>query len=145
MSRSIPTPHQRDKSIEELEIFELLAKAIPRGESDNIGRLCGCSGQTVRSWRNDPDTDENRAADSNGRRSPLDYLLQFLDAVDARHPEGADMIVDRIIYEHAARHSIRGKKAKMRMWQALRRANELARELAAVTDLDGDIDGQTPT
>lgn len=142
---SFPKPHHLEKPIEELEIFELLAIAIPRGESDNIGKLCGCSGQTVRSWRNDPDTDENRAADANGRRSPLAYLLQFLDALDARHPEGADMIVDRIIYEHAARHSIRGRKAKLRLWQRLRKAHELARELAAITDLDGEIDGQTPT
>lgn len=133
---SFPKPHQ----IEELAIFELLAKAIPRGESDNIGRLCGCTGQTVRNWRNDPDTDENRGADPHGRRSPLDYLLQFLDAVNARCPEGADMIMERIEYEYAAMKSIHGAKNKLRTWEALRRANALARELQAVTDLDGNDD-----
>ena len=138
---SFPKPHRQEKPIEELEIFELLAKAIPRGESDNIGRLCGCSGQTVRSWRNDPDTDENRGADPHGRRSPLDYVLQFIDAVDARHPEGADMIVDRIVYEHAVRQSIRGNKQKLRTWEAVRRANALAREIVAATELDGNDDG----
>src|SRR5262245_17995327 len=136
---SIPKPHRIP--IEDMEIFELLQEAIPRGESDYIGRLCGCGGQTVRNWRNDPDTEENHSAEAHGRRSPLDHFLQFLDAVNARHPEGADMIMERIEYEYAAMKSIHGRKNKLSIWQAVKRANALARELLAVTDLDGDEDG----
>src|SRR5262245_61765189 len=113
------------EALEALEIWQLLAKAIPRGESDRIGWMLGVSGQTVRSWRNDPDTDEARPNDAHGRRSPFDDFLQFLTAVHARSPKGAAMIVDRVKYEFAVMQHIHGNQQPLTVRQAASKVREL--------------------
>jgi hypothetical protein len=119
---------------EEMKTWELLYRAIPRGESDEIAKLIGQSGQTVRSWRNDPDTDEKRAEDAHGRRSPLDQFLQFLLAVHARSPEGARMICDYVNSEFAAMEAIHGHDKMLAAMQAADEARELAQKIIDLTD-----------
>ena len=117
-----------------METWELLAKAIPRGEADRIGGMIGLSGQTVRSWRNDPNTDESKEGDPNGRRSPLDHFLQFLVAVHARSPEGAQLIVDYINAELAQMQAIHGREEVLLARQAANEARSLAQKIIAITD-----------
>ncbi len=102
---SIPTqkPH---KAIELMETWEILHDAIERGESDNIAAILRrrgvkCTGQAVRSWRNDPDVDEMpvQSNDPIGRSNPLDYIINVLNAVGARCPEGIPMIMKRLNHE----------------------------------------------
>lgn len=124
-----------DKNLtQDMKPFELLYQAIPRGESDEIGRLIGLSGQTVRSWRNDPETDDQRPEDPHGRRSPLDLILQFLVAVHARSPKGARMIRDFINNEFAQMEAIHGHDQMLAAVQAAGEARELAQRIIELTD-----------
>jgi hypothetical protein len=136
---SIPTPHLNEKSLEELEIFELLAKVIGRGEAARLARLYGCSEQTVRKWRNDPEADDDKEADPHGRRSPVELFLRFMDALNAISPARASTVWRRVEYEFADMQRIQGNDAMMKRWQAMKKANDLAREIVAVTN--GDDDG----
>jgi transposase-like protein len=139
MSSIARPPHQ--KTLEELEIFELIAKVIQSPKDvARIAKLYGCSEQTVRKWRNDPAADDDNKADPHGRRSPVDNLLQFLDALNAIDPARVEMVWDRLEYEIADMQGIQGNAAKMRIWKKLKEANQLARQLAAVTDVNGSND-----
>lgn len=132
---SFPNPH--DRTIEEIEIFELIAKVIPLHEADTlrrIAKLYGCSEQLVRKWRIDPAAEDDQKGDPHGRRSPVDNLMQFLDALNAVDPARVEIVWSRLEYEVAKMRKIQGDDARMRKWEALKRANSLARELVAVTD-----------
>lgn len=138
---SIPTTSQ--KTIEEMETWELCQEVIPRGESDNIAALLrrrgvDCSGQTVRKWRNDPDTDENNSAVPHGRRNPIDDILDFLNAVGARTPGGAAMIAKRIEYEAAKIEADNDREEMLKERQAIREARKKAREFLSITEQFGD-------
>lgn len=132
---NIPQPHH----IEEPETWDLLAEAIPRGESDNIAALLrrkglDCSGRAVRSWRNDPDVEGKGPVDPNGRRNPLDHFLLFLAAVHARSAEGAEMIVERVNSELARMSAIHERNELLRDRQVAQEARKLALQIIALTD-----------
>jgi hypothetical protein len=129
----MPDPHS-DEQIKELEIFELLALAIPRGKAKLIGPMIGVSEQTVRMWRNDPNGDENREVDPNGRRSPLDHILQFLAALYAQDPNGARLVKRRIDLEFAEMEAIHGHDELLEALEVAGRARSLAQEIIALTD-----------
>lgn len=144
---SIPKPHQEEKPIEEMESWEVVHDAIQRGESDNVAtflrkRGVKCSGQAVRSWRNDPDVvddddDDQKVIDPHGRRNPLDYFLLFLSAVGARSAEGAELILKKVNAEGAAIQADHGRKTLLQTQQANKKMVELAREIIAIADIDG--------
>lgn len=140
---SIPKPHLIEKPLEELEIFELIAKVIPHRETSTIARIAklyGCSEQLVRKWRNDPSADAMIETDPHGRRSPVDNLLQFLDALNAISPARADLVWARLEYEYADMRRLQGDDTKMRKWRALKKINELSREITAISELNGECD-----
>jgi len=116
-----------------MENFEVLEKAIPRGEAERIAKLMLYSADTVRRWRREPEASDD---DSSGRRSPLDELMLLFDALNARHPEGIDVIEDFIVSEAAERRRIRGQnpisnaQAEKELRAAARRCNEAADLLA---------------
>lgn len=89
-----------------MQTWEVLEKAIPRGEAERIAKLMRCSVDTVRKWRREPESDDNTA---NGRFNPLDDLMLLLDVLGARHPEGVDEIVDYINSERADSRRVRGE------------------------------------
>lgn len=136
---SFPKPHHEETQIAEMETWELLADAIPRGESDKVAELLrqhgvDCSGRTVRSWRNDPDVEGAKPVDANGRRNPLDHFLLFLDAVHARSAEGAEMIIKRVNYELARLNAIHEREELLRDRQIALEARKLALRIVALTD-----------
>lgn len=140
---SISTPHPEEKRLEDLEIFELITKVIPHNETSTlrrIAKLYGCSEQTIRKWRNDPGADDDEEGDPHGRRSPVDNLLQFLDALNAVDSARVEIVWSRLEYEVAKMRQLQGKGAMMAKRDRLKKANSLARELLAVTDLDGEKD-----
>lgn len=140
MSSISTRPHR--KSLEELEIFELIAEVIQSSKDvARIAKLYGCSEQTVRKWRCDPAADDDNKADPHGRRSPVDNLLQFMDALNAIDPARVERVWDRLEYEIATMQGVQGNNARMRLWQKIKEAHQLARQMAAVTDIDGDEDG----
>jgi hypothetical protein len=134
------TPHE----IEAMEIFELIAKVIPHRETDTLRRvalLYGCSEQTVRKWRVDPAAYDDEPGDPHGRRSPVHNYLQFMDALNAIDPARAEQVQQRVDYELAKGQSIQGKNSHMRKWEAVKKANQLAREIVAATDMGDNNDG----
>lgn len=138
---SIPTPHL--KSIEIMETWEILHEAIPRGESEEIAKILKrrgvtCSAAIVRSWRNDPDVDEDSEKDPHGRRNPLDEFLDFLAAVGARSGEGAEMIRKKVNHEAAKIQADKGREEILKEREAVRRAREKAKEFLAETEHIGD-------
>jgi hypothetical protein len=141
---SIAKPHLEEAPIEELEIFELIAKVIPHRETDTlrrIAKLYGCSEQTARKWRVDPAAYDDEEGDPHGRRSPVDNYLQFMDALNAIDPARAETVQHRVDYELAKMQCIQGNNASMRKWEAMKKANQLAREIVAVTDMGENNDG----
>lgn len=128
---SFPKPHHEPK-IEEMEIFELMAIVIKRGEAARFARLYGCSEETVRKWRNDPVGDGD-LADPQGRRSPAENLLQFMDVLNAIDPARVPTVWSRLEYEIAKMLSAHGNDTLMRRWESLEKANKLAREIVAAT------------
>src|SRR5262245_27489518 len=137
---SFPKPHHAEISIEDMEIFELIARVIKRGEAGRFAKLYGCSEQTVRKWRCDPEADDYNPADPHGRRSPLDNILQLLDVINAIDPDRFDDVWNRLEYEVAKMQSAHGKEDRMRKWRSLKKVNALAREIVAATETDAKKD-----
>lgn len=131
------------KPLEEMETWEILHEAIPRGEADNVAKLLRrrgvqCTGWQVRSWRNDPDVDENGAADPHGRRNPLDEILDVLNAVGARDPKGSAMLRKRIDLEDDKIQADHGREELLKDREAIRQARKSAQEFLATTEHIGD-------
>lgn len=114
-----------------MQTWEILEKAIPRGEAERIAKLMRCSVDTVRKWRREPESDDNTA---NGRFNPLEELMLLLDALDARHPEGGDEIVDYIVSERADSRRIRGQAETISNAEAEKELRETARRCIAAAD-----------
>src|SRR5262245_16415356 len=98
------------------EIWEIVALAIPRGEADEVAKNLHIGGKpvtgnTVRSWRNDPNGDS--AADPWGRGSPAEHFEQFIAAVYARFPEGAWLLLRYFLLKHAKSDAIHGREAML--------------------------------
>src|SRR5262249_23275782 len=128
MSSISTKPHE--KTLEDLEIFELIAKVIQSPKDvTRVAKLYGCSEQTGRKWRNDPAADDDNKADPHGRRSPIDNLLQFMDALNAIDPARVEMVWDRLEFEFATMQGLQGDGARMRRWKKMQEANQLARRI----------------
>ena len=95
-----------NRAVNRMKGYEILEEAIPRGEVEAIANLLGYSEDTVRRWRREPESTDDM---STGRRSPLDLILLLINAVYTRYPEGADLIVDRIVEERANLRRIHGQ------------------------------------
>lgn len=120
-----------------MQTWEILEKAIPRGEAERIAKLMGCSVDTVRKWRREPESDDNT---SSGRFNPLEGLMLLLDALEARYPPGADEIRDYINGEGAAGKQIRSQddsKSDVDGDKELRAALQHVTDLLAARDANG--------
>lgn len=109
--------------------WEVLEKAIPRGEAEAVADLLGYSKSAVQRWRREPETDDETAT---GRRSPLDQLLLLINAVYLRNPEGAELIIERINSEIAKLRRIHGHAEELPI-------NEVERELRAAMRTVGKV------
>src|SRR5262245_46391647 len=107
-----------------METFEVLEKAIPRGEAERIAKLMLYSVDTVRRWGRETEANDD---DSTGRRSPLDELMLLFDALNARHPEGIDLIEEFVVSEAAERRRIRGQNNPISNAQAEKELRAAAR------------------
>lgn len=111
--------------------WRVLEEAIPRGEADEIAALMGVSEDTVHRWCRKPLSNEDHNA--TGRRNPIDYFLRLINALYARHPEGAEMVFDRVLHERAVLRKRHGRCAlptSTEMESALRRIGREADEMA---------------
>lgn len=111
--------------------WQVLEEAIPRGEADEIAALMGVSEDTVHRWCRRPLSTEDHNA--TGRRNPIDYFLRLINALYARNPEGAEMVLDRIAHEQAMlrkRHGRCATPTPAEMESALRRIGRDADEMA---------------
>jgi hypothetical protein len=138
---TIPTTSQ--KTIEEMETWELCHDAIPRGESDEIAKLLrrrgvSCNGQIVRSWRNDPDVGDDSDTDPIGRRNPVDEFLDFLRAVGARSAEGAAMLRKKVDLEDEKIQADHGREEMLKDREAIKKARQKAQEFLSITEAFGD-------
>jgi hypothetical protein len=99
-----------------------------------------CTGQTVRSWRNDTDVDDSDsdAKEPNGRRNPLDDFLDFLSAVGARSAQGAAIITEKVVRVNELIQADSGREELMKEREAIRRARHKAREFLEATEQFGD-------
>jgi|SRR5262245_7863414 len=129
-----PTGANRAKN--RMNGWEVLEEAIPRGEADAIANLLGCSGDTVRRWRREPEAGDDM---STGRRSPLDTILLLINAVFTRYPPGVDLIVDRIVAERANLRNIHGQttpigELESELRDAILKMARVADQFAGVND-----------
>lgn len=116
----------------DMDGWRVLNEAIPRGEADEIAAPLGVSSDTIRRWCREPLSDEDPNA--TGRRNPVDYFLRLVNALYARHPEGAEMVFDRIQHERAVlrkRHGRLDQPTPAEMESALR---QIGREVAEMAD-----------
>lgn len=124
---------EKEIPIEEMEAWQVLQQAIPRGEAVNIAMMLDVSPTTVRSWRNDPDVDENRGHDPHGRSSPLAQFIRFITVVDARTPEGADFIDQWLEVQRARRRAQRGQGNLLAALEAAENLRKMAEEFIATS------------
>jgi ankyrin repeat protein len=115
-----------------METYEVLEKAIPRGEAERIARLFRLSTDEVRRWRREPEAGDNNAT---GRRSPLDELELLFDVLNARHPGGIDVIVDHINSLAAELRRVRGQSDSISNVQAERELRAAGRRCNEAADL----------
>jgi hypothetical protein len=92
--------------------WEVLEEAIPRGEVEAIATLLGYSEDAVRRWRREPEAGDEM---STGRRSPLDAILLLINAVYTRNPQGAELIVERVMGEVTNLRRIHDQNDAMRV------------------------------
>lgn len=77
-----------------METWDTLRRAIPDGAAKIVANRLGVSAPHVRRWRRQPESDEAPLA--SGQRSPLDRVLDLIDASFLVSPAGAAFIVDHI-------------------------------------------------
>lgn len=115
--------------------WEVLSRAIPRGEAAAVASLLDVSANTVVRWRREPEAEDDGGT---GRRSPLDAILLFINALYIRHPEGAELVVDRINSEIASlrkKHGVVRQPTTEEMESALR---QIGREVSEMADAIAD-------
>ncbi|MGH9767217.1 MAG: hypothetical protein ACREAB_07260 [Blastocatellia bacterium] len=115
-----------------METWEVLEEAIPRGEAERIAKIMRVSANLVRRWCRQPESDDNNAT---GRFNPLEELMLLFDALNARHPEGVDLIFDYIASEVAAARRIRDQKNPISGAEAESELRAAARRLEQVADM----------
>lgn len=82
------------KQEELMQNWEVMEAAIPRSFSDRIAHALRFSADQIRRWRREPVADESPRA--NGQYSPLDRLLDLVDAVFLHHRAGAALLVNHV-------------------------------------------------
>lgn len=120
------------QEIARLEPWEILALAIPRGERRHIAEFIKVAPRTVASWCNDPET-RSEIAEPHGRRGIMHEFMNFLLAIHARCPEGAQLIHRWLECRLAEAEAIQGRdelRAAQRMADA---ARALAEQIIAIT------------
>lgn len=116
----------------DMDGWRVLNEAIPRGEANEIAAPLGVSSDTIRRWYREPLSDEDPNA--TGRRNPVDYFIRLVNALYARHPEGAEMVFDRIQHERAVlrkRHGRMPEPTPAELESALR---QIGREVVEMAD-----------
>lgn len=111
--------------------WQVLDEAIPRGEADEIAALMGVSENTIQRWCRKPLSDEDH--DATGRRNPVDYFLRLINALYVRNPQGAELVIDRIMSERAVlrkRHGRIEQPTPAEMESALRQIGREVVEMA---------------
>ena len=81
-----------------MQPWEILKHAIPRKNSDKVGKLLGIGGNYVRKWRREPESGD--APTASGQRSILDRICELIDAVFLVNPGGCALIVNFIVGYH---------------------------------------------
>lgn len=115
--------------------YEILSTAIPRGRREQIARKLHVSAGRVGQWCREPLSDD--APTGTGDTSPLDRILDLIDAVFLENPAGAALVVEYIEAHHEAlTHRHQSKQSD----------SELARTvLRECTDVvDAMLGGKTP-
>jgi hypothetical protein len=133
---SLPTGAHR--ATNRMNGWEILEEAIPRGEADAIANLLGLSGDTVRRWRREPEAGDDM---STGRRSPLDVILLLINAVYTRNPQGAELIVERVIGEISNLRRIHGHTETMPIEQLEGELRSAIKSMARVADQFAGVNG----
>jgi len=75
--------------------WEVLSRAIPYGEAEEVAEGMNVSLDIVHRWMRPPSTAEEPTA--TGRRNPIDYALRLMKEVHSVNPEGAHLIVDAFV------------------------------------------------
>ena len=81
-----------------MEAWDTLKRAIPDGAAKAVAHRLGVTANHVRRWRREPLSDDAPLA--TGQRSPLDRVVELLDAVFLVSPSGAAFIVDHVAGHH---------------------------------------------
>jgi hypothetical protein len=117
-----------------MDSWRALRLAIPRGAVKAVARRLHVSADYVRRWRREPLSDEAPLA--TGQRSPLDRMLDLMDAIYVEHPRGVDLVFG-VVREHYER--LRGQAAsrtdrRQAAADALREASEAINALLVEMD-----------
>ena len=114
-----------------MQTWEILEKAIPRGESERIAKLMRVTPDTVRRWRREPEGDDTTAT---GRFNPLEEIMLLIDSLRARKlDEGISKIVDFINSEATGEGNQKPTaEAERELRAAARRCEEAADLLAGI-------------
>src|SRR5262245_52843277 len=112
-----------------VKAWEILEEAIPRGESEDVANFFGLSRQEINKWRRETEAEDKK---SSGRRSPLDAVLMLINAVYARNPAGADLIVDRINSELQKLKTIHESASPVPLERIELRIRDIQRDLGAL-------------
>lgn len=83
-----------------MRAWQVLHQAIPRGECEAVALRLKVEADTVRRWKREPLSTE--APEATGRRSPLDFVTDLIDAIFLANPAGAHLVVN-YVREHYAR------------------------------------------
>lgn len=92
-----------------MKTWEVLKRAIPDGQVEEVARKLSVSADTVRRWRREPESDDSPLA--TGRLSPLDRMDDLIDAVFLVNPAGAHTVADHARQHYlslADSHALRG-------------------------------------
>jgi hypothetical protein len=106
-----------------MEGWDTLRRAIPDGAAKAVAMRLGVTANHVRRWRREPLSDDAPLA--TGQRSPLDRIVELLDAVFLVSPAGAAFIVDHVAGHH---HHLIQASLDPEHWDKRAHTAELLRE-----------------
>lgn len=135
------SPTSAHRATNRMNGWEVLEAAILRGDAEAVANLLGYSEDTVRRWRREPEAGDEM---STGRRSPLDAILLLINAVYTRNPQGAELIVERIVGEitnlrriHRQNDSMRADEIEGELGAAIKALSRVADEIARKKSEEG--------
>lgn len=106
-----------------MEGWDTLRRAIPDGAAKAVAMRLGVTANHVRRWRREPLSDDAPLA--TGQRSPLDRIVELLDAIFLVSPSGAAFIVDHVAGHH---HHLIQASLNPEHWDKRAHTAELLRE-----------------